>query len=236
MTNLLEIQNIHHQVHPGFSIDLDKLFFQDGPIYALIGDNGAGKSTLLRILALQQPVDEGTVTVFGERSDARRKLVELRRRLGFLPQRPYLFSSTVSENVAMGLQFRGEAEEEIEARVSRLLQEFAMTEYAAMPVNRLSDGLRQTVALMRTLAPHPEFLLLDEPTKALDKDRYDHLVHYLKMLNDERGITMVVATKSRDFVERAVNISIHMRYGKVVRIRTGEHQTRSDNGTGLRAS
>jgi len=236
MPNLLEIKDIHHQVHSGFSIDLDQLFFQDGPIYALIGDNGSGKSSLLRILALQEQPDRGTVTVFGETPGSGRSRTMLRRRLGYLPQEPFLFRGTVAENIAMGLRYRGESEEEISARVNRLLREFSLEDRGDSPVDFLSSGHRQITALMRTLAPHPEFLLLDEPTNYLDKSQYDHLIDYLKMLNDDRGITMIISTKSRNLVERLVNISIHMRFGKIVRIRTGEHQTRSDNGASLRNS
>ncbi|MBS1271757.1 MAG: Methionine import ATP-binding protein MetN [Candidatus Marinimicrobia bacterium] len=235
MSNLLEITDIHHQVHKRFSIDIDQLFFQDGPVYALIGDCGAGKSTLLRILALLQPVREGTITVFGEEAKAEKNPVKLRRRLGYLSQEPYLFSGTVFENIALGLELRGEEAGEIEARVDNLLHEFQFSDLANAPVRKLSRGQQKVVAFMRTLAPHPEVLLLDEPTTHLDGVQYNLFVEYAKMLNNDRGVTIIMATKSKDLIQRLVNISISLRYGKIVRIRTGEHQVQSGNGSGLRA-
>jgi len=236
VNNLLEITDIHHQVHNQFSIDIDQLFFQDGPVYALIGDSGAGKSTLLRILALLQPVREGTITVFGEKAQAQKHPVKLRRRLGYLSQDPYLFAGSVFENIALGLELRSQKADEIEARVNNLLHEFEFSAFAQTRIQEISKGQQKLVAFLRTLAPYPEILLLDEPAAHLDGLQYNRFLDYAKMLNNERGVTIILTTKSKDLIQRLVNISISIRYGKIVRIRTGEHQVQSGNGSGLRAS
>ncbi|MCF7803464.1 MAG: energy-coupling factor ABC transporter ATP-binding protein [Candidatus Marinimicrobia bacterium] len=236
MPNLIEISDIHHQVHKRLSIDIDQLFFQDGPIYGLIGEAGSGKTTLLRILALLQPVEKGKITVFETPADAKKHPKQLRRRLGYLPQQPTMFSGTVADNIAMGLHFRRKDEEEIEARVKNLLAEFHCSDLGRVPANQLSRGQQQIVALLRTLAPYPEVLLMDEPSTHLDKDQYDLFLNYIKMLNNDRGVTIILSTKSKDIVRRVVNISISMRYGKIVRIRTGEHQLKDENGSGPRIS
>ncbi len=234
MPNLIEIKNIHHVVHPNFSIDLDQLFFQDGPIYALTGESGSGKSMLLKILALLEPVEQGTVTIFEQSAKPKKNQLILRRRLGYLAQEPHLFKGTVADNVAMGLEFRGMKPEEIEARVNRLLNDFSLKEFASTSVNQIPASVHQLTAIVRTLAPHPEILLLDEPMLHLDHVQYKHLIHYLKELNAEHGVTIILSTKSKDVVEQLANISINLRYGKIIRIRTGEHQTKAGDSAGLR--
>ena len=236
MSNLIEINDIHHQVDKNLSIDIDQLFFQDGPVYAIIGENGSGKSTLLRILALLEPPDSGTVALFGEEANDRKNLVKLRRRIGYLPQSPTMFRNTVYDNIALGLGFRGKETDEIEARIANLLTDFQSPDLVDIPVQNLSGGQRQIVALMRVLAYYPEILLLDEPFQGLDKQYFTLLINYIKVLNSERGVTVILTTKSRDIIQRLVNISISMRYGKIIRIRTGEHQVQSESETSLRPS
>ncbi len=236
MQNLIEINNIHHQVHASFSIHIDQLFFQDGPIYAIAGDNRAGKSALLRLLALIDPVDVGTITLFSTEAHSSKQRIALRRRIGFLSQHPTLFRGTVAENIGLGLRYRGINTEECEIRIRRLLEEFTMEKYADTPVNQLSAGQYQLTALLRSLAPYPEILLLDEPTRHLDQDTYNTVVDYIKMLNEKRAVMMIIGTKSRDVIQRLANITINMRNGKVVRILTGEHQKNVGNGKGLRVS
>lgn len=234
MANLIEIKDIHHQVNPKFSIDLDQLFFQDGPIYALTGESGAGKSMLMKILALIEPLSHGTITVFDQPANSKKEKLALRRRLGYLPQEPYLFKGTVAENIAMGLEFRGQREDEITPRLTRLLSDFSLKEYAEISIERIPASVRQLTAIVRTLAPHPEILMLDEPMLHIDHVQYMHLVDYLKNLNSEHGVTIILSTKSKDVVQRLANISINMRYGKIIRIRTGEHQIKSGDSAGLR--
>jgi len=236
MQNLIEINNIHHQVNASFAIHIDQLFFQDGPIYAIAGESRAGKTMLLRILSLIQPVDEGTVTLFETTARSARSRVKLRRRLGFMAQRPYLFRGTVAQNVSLGMEYRGVESGEIQIRIQRLLKEFHLEECAGLPVEQLSEGQRQITAFVRAVAPYPEVLLLDEPTSNLDQETYNHLLEYVKMLNEDRGVMVIIATKSRDVIKRVANITINMRNGKVARILTGEHQTNVGNGKGLRIS
>ncbi|HKJ68205.1 MAG TPA: ATP-binding cassette domain-containing protein [bacterium] len=236
MQNLIEINDIHHRVHASFSIHIDQLFFQDGPIYAIAGDNRAGKSALLRVLALLDTVDEGRITLFNTEARNSRQRTALRRRIGFLSQHPALFRGTVRENIGLGLRYRSVDPEESVIRIRRLLKNFAMEKYADMPVSQLSAGQYQLTALLRSLAPYPEILLLDEPTRQLDQDTYNAVVDHLKMLNDERAVMVILATKSRDVIQRLANITINMRDGKVVRILTGEHQKKVGNGKGLRVS
>jgi len=236
MQNLIEIKNIHHRINDTFSIHIDQLFFQDGPIYAIAGDNRAGKSSLLRILALVDPVDTGTVTIFGNNTRTFGQRMALRRRLGFVSQNPVLFRGTVEENVGLGMRYRGAKGKEIDLRVSRLLKEFEMEESAELPVRELSDGQAQMVALLRAFAPHPEILVMDEPTRYLDQDVYKKVLDYIKVLNEDRGVMVILATKSRDVIKQLANITINMRNGKVVRILTGKHQKNVGNGKGLRVS
>ena len=136
---------------------------EEGEFVSLVGPSGCGKSTLLGILAgLEQPTS-GSVTVFGE------KLAAPSARVGYMPQKDQLFPwRSIRSNAVLGLELRREREERLYRRTEELLEEYGLGSFAASAPHELSGGMRQRSALIRTLAPDPGFLLLDEPFSALD--------------------------------------------------------------------
>jgi putative ABC transport system ATP-binding protein len=138
-----------------------------GETLAIVGPSGSGKTSLLRLL---NRLDEPTSgTVFLDGADYRRLAPrDLRRRVGMVLQRPYLFPGTVAENLRFGPRQRGE--ELPDDQVDELLAGVGLGGFAARNVANLSGGEAQRVSFARTLANAPEMLLLDEPTSALDDD------------------------------------------------------------------
>ena len=136
-----------------------------GEVLAIVGPSGSGKSSLLRLLNRLDEPTSGTVYVEGidYRQIAPR---ELRRKLGLVNQRPYLFPGAIEENLQFGPRQRGESlsRESIE----QLLARVGLKGYASRNVANLSGGEAQRVSVARTLANSPLVLLLDEPTSALD--------------------------------------------------------------------
>src|ERR1700726_2207654 len=137
-----------------------------GETLAITGPSGSGKTSLLRLL---NRLDEPTSgAVFVEGVDYRHvEPRELRRKLGMVTQRPYLFPGTVADNLGFGPTQRGETlpPEAIE----ELLSQVGLKDYAGRDVANLSGGEAQRVSVARTLANSPLVLLLDEPTAALDE-------------------------------------------------------------------
>ncbi len=135
----------------------------NGEFCSIVGPSGCGKSTLLSILSgLLQPT-EGQVLLDGARISA------TKGKVGFCLQKDHLFEwRTVLQNAELGLEIMGNRTPGARARVRRLLEMYGLGEFCDSYPHQLSGGMRQRVALIRTLATEPDILLLDEPFSALD--------------------------------------------------------------------
>jgi NitT/TauT family transport system ATP-binding protein len=140
----------------GFSV-------REGEFCSLVGPSGCGKSTLLGLLAGLTPLQDGRILV----NDT--PVAGPRRDVGILLQRDHLFEwRTVLENVEFGLEIQGRTGGESRRRAHQLLTAYGLAGFEQHYPDQLSGGMRQRVALIRTLAPDPGLLLLDEPFSALD--------------------------------------------------------------------
>jgi putative ABC transport system ATP-binding protein len=174
---------------------------------ALLGPSGSGKSTLLRLLNRLADPDEGSVRFHG--TDVRElDPLELRRRVGLVPQLPAPVPGTVADNVAFGPRLRGEeVDPEPPLRLAGLDRSFA--ERDAL---RLSVGEQQRVMLARALALEPEVLLLDEPTASLDSAATGAVEEALQGLH---GVSLVLVTHDRGQAERLAERTMKLEAGRV---------------------
>jgi NitT/TauT family transport system ATP-binding protein len=135
----------------------------DGEVVSLIGPSGCGKSTLLNIGSGLTPPSEGEAYVDGQRVEGPNAHV------AFMLQKDLLLPwRTVAENVMFGVEIQGVPLPERRRRAQNLLEKFNLAEFSAHYPHQLSGGMRQRVALARTLAVDPHVLLLDEPFSAVD--------------------------------------------------------------------
>jgi ABC-2 type transport system ATP-binding protein len=168
-------------------------------IVALLGPNGAGKTTTLRMLAGLIAPTSGSIAIDGH-ALTRATGGTLRNRIGFLTEAPGLWDRlTIKENLRVyaGLYGLGDADR----RIDRTLELFALQDRRATLAAELSKGMRQKVALARTLLHEPAVLLLDEPTSGLDPE----VTRNFRMLLDERraaGCAILVSTHNLDEAER----------------------------------
>jgi len=186
---------------------------QTGELLGIVGPSGSGKSSLLRLLNRLDEPTSGTVYLDG--LDYRQLPPrELRRRIGMVMQRPFLFPGDVATNLRFGPAQRGEAMPKDE--IASLLERVGLAGFAAQEVSVLSGGEQQRVSLARTLANRPEVLLLDEPTSALDEHSKLGIEELIGALVRDQGLTCVMVTHDRDQARRMCHRVIVLEAGRLV--------------------
>lgn len=178
-----------------------------GERIALLGPNGAGKSTTLRIIAGLLRPDKGKVFVGGNKPND----IEAKRLIGFLPEdaTPYLTLS-VKENLEYIGSIRGT--ENLNDRVSELLDMLDLRQYERSRTSRLSRGNRQKLALALAIIHHPEIIIMDEPLNYLDIPTQETVIGYLSRLNS----TFLVSTHIMSIAERMTSKVIIITEGQKV--------------------
>lgn len=170
----------------------------EGERLAVIGPNGAGKSTLLKVLALLERPTTGAVFFRGVKVTAKNALA-FRRRMAVVFQEPLLLNTTVFNNVAQGLKFRGIDGAELQRRVDYWLERLSITGLRSRTPLHLSGGEAQRVNLARAFVLEPEIIFLDEPFSALDFPTRFNLLEELGELLVKTGTAAVFVT--HDFTE-----------------------------------
>jgi NitT/TauT family transport system ATP-binding protein len=167
--------------------DLDVL---EGEFIAFLGPSGCGKTTLMRMVGGLEPPTSGRILLRGE------TLTHPDRRRGMVFQSYSAFPwLTVAGNVAYGMRYRSDlSAAEKRAQVKHFLALVGLTDFADSWPNRISGGMRQRVAIARTLAAGSEILLMDEPFGALDAQRREFLQLELRRIQQEEGKTIIFVT------------------------------------------
>ncbi len=184
-----------------------------GEVLAIAGPSGSGKTSLLRLL---NRLDEPTSgTVFVEGADYRQmEPRELRRKLGMVTQRPYLFPGTVADNLRFGPAQRGQTLQP--EAIAELLSQVGLKDYAGRDVANLSGGEAQRVSVARTLANAPLALLLDEPTSALDEAAKLEVESAIQKVVRDQGLTCVLVTHEIAQAVRLAGRALVLERGRVV--------------------
>jgi sulfate transport system ATP-binding protein len=195
-------------------LDRVSLEVDDDEIVAILGPSGAGKSTLLRIVAGLEAPDAGSVSI-GGRDVTRARPQE--RGVGFVFQQFALFRHrTVRENLAFGLEVRGDSRAAIDERVGELLALTRLEGVRDRYPSELSGGERQRVAFARALAPSPRVLLLDEPFGSLDARVRRELRSWLAQLRAQVPFACVLVTHDRDDARALSRRVVVLDEGRVV--------------------
>ena len=179
---------------------VDDLSFElaPGQIFGLLGPNGAGKTTTLRMLAGLINPSSGTVHIDGEQMTA--KASRLRGRIGFLTEAPGLWDRlSVYDNLVVYARLQGISPPR--QAVDAALDLFGIANRAADPTAQLSKGLKQRVALARTLLHNPSIVLLDEPTAGLDPESAHETRALIRRLREQKR-AVVISTHNLDEVDR----------------------------------
>lgn len=201
-----------HQVLKG--VDLDVGLHE---IVCLIGASGSGKSTLLRCLNLLETVDDGDIWLEDkEITDPATDVDAVRRGVQMVFQSYNLFPHlSVLQNITLGPRTLGIAKRRVvEDEARTLLERFGLAEKVNAHPDGLSGGQQQRVALIRAIAMHPQVLLLDEITSALDPVLVGGVLDVIRELKDE-GMTIVMATHEMAFAREVADKVVYLDRGVV---------------------
>jgi len=200
-------------------LDVDNLNFQEGKIYAIVGPNGSGKTTLLNILNLLEKPDEGQIFFYDQEitNKSNSDTLEIRRKITLVNQDPFLFYSTVYDNIAYGLKIRSIPPKVQKSRIRSALNIVGLSGFKDRKANQLSGGEAQRVVIARALVIEPEILFLDEPTTSIDQKHIDVVERVIKKIKKEIKTTVIFTTHDLSQAYRLADEVISLLDGKIIK-------------------
>lgn len=184
-----------------------------GEVIGFLGLNGAGKSTTLKVLGCVLAPTSGRVTVEG--FDVVDNPHEIRKRIGYLPDRPPLYEEmTVGGYLAFVAQLRGVEAAHVAARVAEVEKKTALTAMHEAPIHSLSHGYRQRVGVAQAMVHKPKLLILDEPTSGLDPVQIVEMRELIKELKGEH--TVLVSSHILSEISQVCDRLLVIQQGRIV--------------------
>ena len=175
------------------ALDDVTLTFSEREIFTLFGPNGSGKTTLLKILACIEKPDSGNVYINGEIVE-NKNINNVKRNTTMVFQKTTLFTTSVYNNIAYGLQLRKTPKKHVDEAVKKVLELVKLEGYENRQAKKLSGGEQQRVSLARAVVLNTSLLLLDEPTANLDPKSTSIIEEIIKQLNRQNNTTIIMAT------------------------------------------
>lgn len=216
---ILEVEHLKKSYIPGKRI-LDDINFsiQKGEVVVVIGPSGCGKSTFLRCLNRLEDIDEGELKLNGVNYEKEsRKIHELREKIGMVFQSYDLFPNmNILDNLILApCMVQKREKEEVKKEAELLLERVGLLEKKKDYPRQLSGGQKQRVAIVRALLMHPEVLLLDEITAALDPEMVREVLQVVLELA-KTGMTMIIVTHEMEFAKAVADRVLFLDEGQIV--------------------
>ena len=186
---MIEVAHLHKRYGDLSAVQDVSFTTVPGQILGFLGPNGAGKTTTMRVITGFIPATSGTVRVEG--FDVFEQSAEVRRRIGYLPENPPLYSDMlVIPYLRFAAKLRGMKRSDIDPGIDRVLEACGLTKVSGRLLGHLSKGFRQRVGLAQALIHDPKVLILDEPTNGLDPGQIDEMLQFIRSLAPNRTIVL----------------------------------------------
>jgi ABC-2 type transport system ATP-binding protein len=191
--NAITVENLTKRFEDVTAVDGLSFTVPRGELFGLLGPNGAGKTTTINMLSTLLRPTSGRAEIGGH--DVSKNRDAVRRRIGVVFQETALDGKlTGRENLEFHAMMYGLPREERKQRIAEVLELVGLTDKAKTLVEKYSGGMKRRLEIGRGLIQHPEVLFLDEPTLGLDTQTRRHIWEYVKLLNRQKSVTIVLTT------------------------------------------
>jgi len=217
---LITVENLSKRYATKTAIEGVSFQVEKGEILGFLGPNGAGKTTTMRIITGYMPASEGTVRVDG--FDVFDNPLDVRRRIGYLPENPPLYlEMTVMGYLRFVAKIKGVPKDKIHQEVVRVMERASVIDVKERIIDKLSKGYKQRVGIAQALLNDPPVLILDEPTIGLDPKQIHEVRELVKDLAGQH--TVVLSTHILPEVEQTCHRVIIIDRGKIVAVDTPQN-------------
>ncbi len=218
MEEILRVENLSKKYEDVDVLDGISLSVKKGEVVVIVGPSGCGKSTFLRCLNGLEDIRDGSVFLGDEKINPNKKnLSKTREKIGMVFQSYDLFPhKTILQNVTLApIKVKKRKKAEVEEEALKLLDRVGLISKKDNYPRQLSGGQKQRVAIVRALIMHPEVLLFDEVTAALDPEMVREVLDVVLSLAKE-GRTMLIVTHEMSFARAVADRVIFLDGGKIV--------------------
>lgn len=219
---MIEVQDLSKMYGPTMAVDHVSFTVNKGEILGFLGPNGAGKTTTMRILTGYLPATSGTARVAG--FDVFNDSLEVRRRIGYLPENPPLYPDmTVEAYLDFVARIKNVPAEKRAERVADALKKTNIVDKRTELIKRLSRGYKQRVGLAQALVHDPDVIILDEPTVGLDPKQIIEVRNLIKGLAGSH--TIILSTHILPEVSMTCDRVVIINKGKIAAVDTPQNLT-----------
>lgn len=218
MGEILKVEHLHKRYDDLVVLEDVSLEVSKGEVVVIVGPSGCGKSTFLRCLNGLEEIQEGKVSLEGEVINPNKKdMSKTREKIGMVFQSYDLFPhKTILQNIIMApIIVQKRKKDEVIVEALELLERIGLSVKKDNYPRQLSGGQKQRVAIVRALVMHPEILLFDEVTAALDPEMVKEVLDLILSLAHE-GRTMVIVTHEMSFAKAVADRVVFMDGGKII--------------------
>jgi ABC-2 type transport system ATP-binding protein len=226
---IINVKNLTKMFNDFVAVDSIRFDVKKGEIFGLLGPNGAGKSTTIRMLSTLTRPTKGSATIGGY--DIVKRDTEVRKLIGIVSEKMIMYNRlTAKENLwFFGSLFKLQ-KDVLRKRVDELLELVQLTKWKDSQVGTFSTGMRQRMNIIRAMLNLPQVLFLDEPTLGLDPQSTVEVREFIKKINAENQITILITTHMMAEADLLCNRIGIMDYGKIVALDSSTNLKRMISG------